>query len=260
MGIFKMKGLAKASTMVLILLFLVGCGVFYHYQSKTPDFIVTFNDSKGVSPSAKVVLSGVAIGKVVSVKPRTTGVEMGIKIDSEHRSVITEASRFFLEPGDKNGRMLTKNIRANAKPLQLGTTVEGTDSALGWAAYDYTKGINELLGSDEIRESKDSINELMEEMDRQLERMDWEKLGEELEKAIGDFSRSIKESINADEMAKLRQELEQNLSEALEALERAQNSKEAQELKETIDKFRQRLEEEFQSQEPLDPSAPVERI
>ncbi len=71
---------SKLLIAVLALFILAGGGLYYYFQCKTPDFNVTFSDSKEVVEGAGVFLAGVEVGRVVSVTPSGTGAAVGINL------------------------------------------------------------------------------------------------------------------------------------------------------------------------------------
>jgi hypothetical protein len=242
-------GAVKIIILVLVLLGLAGGGIYYFLQSKTPDYSITFHESKQVPVGAKVYMAGVEIGKIVSIKPYGTGVAVGIKVRNDYQDNLTEASRFFLDPERTGGSLLVKNIRAQAPPLKPGQVVEGTDSSFQWSAYDFARGMNELFESGQIRQGQEAVHSYLEEMERQLDRMDWNKLGQDMERQMEEFSREMEKALNEEDLKNLRRDIEKNYREALGAIDRVQNSEEARKLREAIDDFYGKFREELTREE-----------
>lgn len=236
---------------ILVLFALAGGGIYYYFDSKNPDYTITFADGKQVTEGAGVFLAGIEVGKVVSITPSGTGVAVGIKVDRQHQANLTEASRFYIEGQGGTGRLLVKNLSANAKALEPGQVVEGTDSAFEWSAYDFAKGMNAFFESDDVRKAQEAMRSLIDDFDRQLRQTDWDALGKELERQMEELSQKLEEALNDEQVQQFQKELEKRFNEALEALDRAQNSPEAQELRRAIEDYLRKLQEEMVS--PDDP-------
>jgi predicted DNA-binding WGR domain protein len=138
-----------------------------------------------------------------------------------------------------------KNIRAKANPLKPGQVVVGTDSSFKWSAYDFAKGMNEFVESDQVRQTQESMRSYVEELDRQLQEIDWNQLGSGMQRRMEKFSRDLEEALKDEDLQNLRQEVEKSYQEALAALNRVQNSQESQELRESIDHFYRNFQKEL---------------
>ncbi len=245
---------AKLLIVLLVLFALAGGGIYYFFQSQTPDYSVNFAEGKQVTKGAGVLLSGIEVGKVVSITPSGTGVTVGIKIDRKNQPNLTEASRFFIEGQGEKGRLLVKNLSANAKPLEPGQVVEGTDSPFQWSTYDFAKGMSAFFESDEIQKLQKSMRSLVDDFDSQLRQTDWDALGKEMERQMEELSISLEEALNDEQVQEFEQELKKSFNEALQALDRAQNSPEAQKLRKTIEEYLRKLQEGKPS-----PDAPAQK-
>ncbi len=228
---------------VLALFALGGFGLYYYFQCKTPDYTITFADSKEIAEGAGVFLAGVEVGRVVSITPSGTGVAVGIKVDRKQQPSMTEASRFFIEGQGEKGRVLVKNLSANAKPLDPGQAVEGTNSTFQWSAFDFAKGMNSFFESDEMRRAQEAMRSLADDFDRQLRETDWDALGKELEQQMEELSRAMEEALSDQQVQEFQQELKRSMDEALQALDRAQKSPQAQKLRKAIEDYLRKLQE-----------------
>ncbi|MEJ2202323.1 MAG: MlaD family protein [Desulfuromonadaceae bacterium] len=163
-----------------------GAGYYYYQQSKTPHYIITFSDSRQIAPAAAVRMLEVEIGRVVSVKPLGTRVAVGIRVDREYRSLVTEASRFFLD--GERGSLLIKNIRPNARPLAIGQSVAGTDSS---------------------QELRLQLETLAEEMEKLLSEEEIDQLKLEVEQSVDQALKALEGVQDSPEARRLRQTMEQ---------------------------------------------------
>ena len=193
---------------VLFVCILTGGGIYFYFQSQITDYTITFANSKQVAEGAGVLLSGIEIGRVVSVKPFGTGVAIGIRVDREYQAILTEASRFFLDGEGEKGRLLVKNISPTAIPLKPGQIVEGTDSSFQWAAYDYVRGMNTFFESRDFREEQKAIRTYVDDLNRQLSLTDWNKLGRDMQLQMETFSTELEEILDNEDVKNFHQELE----------------------------------------------------
>ncbi len=234
----------------LLLFALAGGGITYYYQCKTPDYTITFGDSKRVSEGAGVFMAGVEVGRIVSVVPFETGVAVGIKVDRNQQPNITEASRFFIEGQGETGRILVKNLSSNAKLLEPGQAVKGTDTDFEWLALDFAQGMNNFFESDELGKAQEAMRALIDDFDRQLHQIDWDALGKELEQQMNQLSTAMEEALDEEQLQQFQQELKKSLDEARQALDRAQQSPESQKLRKSIEDYLRKLEESMSPQDP----------
>lgn len=235
------KSIVPMLAAFLVVLALGGGGICFYLQNQSPDYVITFGDSKGISSGDKVILSGVEIGKVVSVKPSGTGVAVGIKAASDYQGNLTEASRFFIDAKEAPPRLLVKNLRASAKPLAPEQIAEGTDSSLQWNVYDYAKSMNRFFETGNFQPTREAVHGRVDEMDRQFSRMNWDKLGNDLHDQMEAFSRDLDEAINDQDIEDFQKELNRKVADALAALDRVQNSQEALELRKSIENFQRKV-------------------
>jgi ABC-type transporter Mla subunit MlaD len=240
---------SKLLIAVLILAALAGGGIYYYYQCKTPDYTIIFGDSKEVAEGAGVFMAGVEVGRIVSVSPFETGVAVGIKVDRKQQPNLTEASRFFIEGQGEKGRVLVKNLSSNAKLLEPGQAVKGIDSAFQWSALDFAQGMNTFFESDEIRKAQEAMRTLVDDFDRQLNQIDWDALGKEMEQQMKELSKAMDEALNQEQVQQFQQELKKSLDEARQALDRAQQSPESQKLRKSIEDYLRNLEEMMSPQD-----------
>lgn len=238
---------SRILVIVLLLLAVGGAGIYFYLQSKTPNYSIVFDGRKQVPVGAKVVMVGVEIGNIVSVKPYGTGVAVGIKVAPRYRTNLTESSRFFLVSEQTGGKMLVKNIRASGQVLKPGQVVEGTDSSFQWGAYDFVTGMNNIMASEPIQQARETMRSYVNEMDRQLKGMDWDKLGRDMQHQMETFSRKLEEVLSDEDMESFRQEIEKSYQDAVVAIDRVQNSEEAQELRRAVDNFYRKFREECAS-------------
>ena len=224
---------------------LIGGGIYFYLQKHAPDYFITFDDSKEISYGTQVILSGIEIGRVVSVKPSGTGIAVGINVADDYQENLTEASRFFIDAEGKSPRLLVKNISSSANPLAPGQIVEGTDSLWQWNVYNYAQDMNRFFESNDFRQTRQTVRDQVEEMDRRLNQIKWDQLGNDLRQQMDKFSRDLETTLNDKNLRDLRKDLDKKVQDFLASIDQVQNSQEARELREAVENFRRRVLQEL---------------
>jgi len=245
MAVKKKKSIIPILAALLALSCAIGGGSYVYFQNQSPDYFVTFDDSKEISSEARVFLSGIEIGRVVSVKPSGTGIAVGIDVAADYRRNLTEASRFFIDSDRKSPRLLVKNIRSSAAPLAPGQIVEGTDSSWQWNIYNYAQSMERFFETGDIRQSRDRVRDQVDVMDRQLDRMKWDELGHDLQQQMKTFRKNLDETLNNREITDFQKELNKKVNETLASLDRVGESRETQDLRDAVENFQRRMLQEL---------------
>jgi paraquat-inducible protein B len=202
-------------------------------DENSPVLFVLFDERHHLEGGEAVRLHDFEIGEVTNVELSQARVRAEIRLDPEVFPQLTEQTTFSVENEDSAGRYLeTYVLDPDAPPLRAGATLEGVDSVL------------ELT----VRRAGASIwfksaMELVEEMKRELEQIDWNEgeqaLREQWEEASKELEKLSEQS--KEEAKKSYDKAAAQVKKLIERLDELGHSEEAQNLRERLEKLKRDL-------------------
>jgi len=171
----------------ILILIAVIAGLYWFAQRRgVVEYSILFDNGKGVLPHDPVRLEGADIGRVEEVEvtdDRRTRVM--VSIERRYRPMVHAKSTAIIEEGGPGGRgrfVEIFNIDAASLPISPGAEVDGADSrvdlqmkltggkanqwveALSKQLDDISARLDELKESEELRQLREEVDELTEQM------------------------------------------------------------------------------------------------
>lgn len=196
---------------------------------------VLFDERHHLEGGEAVRMHEFEIGEVTNVDLSRARVRAEARLDPEVLGQLTEQTTFSVEnEEDPDGRYLEVHVLDPEAPaLQAGSTVEGVDSFLELTVR--RAGASVWFKS---------VMQLLEDMERELERVDWEAEEEALRDKWEEASKKLERlsQQTKEEAQKGYEEASERVEELIEELEKLGRSEQAQKLRERLEKLRRDLD------------------
>lgn len=230
--------------LALFLLCLVGGSYYLWFAPRK--LTVWFEDGKGLSPGANVLLAGTDIGDVTDVRLVGKKVRVRMVIDKEMFPQLNQSTAFYISSEslvNKKMRLEVLVPEPNAPRLVSGDEVQGTDSWLDWQAIKLRRRLGQVSNSEKVEAFTAKLNQFASDLQAQFAKVDWNALGSDMQRQFEDMMRKIENSFDSEQTQETISATQNHVDSFLQKLEALGESEEARELEAALRRFIERLTE-----------------
>lgn len=200
---------------------------------------VLFDERHDLAGGEPVRFHDFEIGRVEQVDLAEARVRATLSIDPEVAAQLTRESTFSVESDDSGLFLLAHVFDPGAEKLGEGGTLEGVDSGMELTVRQASSEASRLLlriGSSEwAQEAKD----LVSDMERQIEEVDWGEKEKEVQEQLEAARKAIDEAAGktSEQAKESLQKMREQMNRLVEELRELGRSEEARKLQDQIEKL-----------------------